>query len=449
MPTKALLLAALCGALPLYAAEYVNWLYGTHPESGVSVTGKAISPTPTPYRKSVLIIEGFDLDDGTDDESDISVLEDKLAATGLKSALLSRGYTIVLVDLDQNWADLTKNAKAVGSLMQSVWNSSVKAEPISVVGLSMGGLVANLAPKIKEYHQSSGLTLSSSDQTLFNSWNFKSRLTVTFDSPHKGAYVPNGLKGYVNFFSGDDDAARQYNSAFLSIASQQMLLMPVSPTSKTNRADWQNYYNGYLGFMKSRKDHRSAGIVKGSWKGDKQFTSNLGVKVIDWHYDPDWCGEAWANMWTQGRTDKKVGSFALTVCVTASSADYYDPPETYPNFENAPGGYLDGWGILAESMPNSPVPTYSTFAFIPSFSAAALNYETFSRNDKDNFVQNEATMGPMVNYSGLHHIYTHTGVSQSHQDLNAANGAVILQELQNAETITQIRPVMSYLLLDD
>jgi hypothetical protein len=445
MRTKALLLAALCGTLPLHAAEYVNWLYGTHPESGASVTGKVISPAPPPYHKSVLIIEGFDLDDGTDKESDVGDLEDKLTATGMKSELLKRGYSIVLVDLDQNWADLTQNAKAVGSLMQSVWNNSTKAEPISLVGLSMGGLVANLAPRIKEYHQYSGLSVSSSDQTLFNSWNFKSRLTVTFDSPHKGAYVPNGLKGYVGFFSSENSAARHYNSAFASMASHQMLLMPLSPTSKTDRAKWQDYYNGYLGFMKTRKDHRSAGIVKGSWNGVKQFATNSGMKVIGWDYDENGCGEAWADIWTQGRTDKKVGSFEMDYCVPVSSATYYDPPETYPNFENAPGGYLDGWATLAESMPNPPTPNFATFAFVPSFSSAGLDYDTFSRNDKDNFVQDEVTMGPLVNYSGLQKIYTHTGANQSHHDLNAADGAAILQELRNAENASRIAAVPSLL----
>jgi hypothetical protein len=75
-----------------------------------------------------------------------------------------------------------------------------------------------------------------------------------------------------------------------------------------------------------------------------------------------------------------------------------------------------------------------------------LPYSTFSPNDKDNFAQNEATMGPMENFSGLHKIYHHNGPNEMHHLLNAADLGWMQSEFRKAGNGSKLVAFMSLLL---
>jgi hypothetical protein len=427
-------------------AEDRRTYFATHPASQTSVTGLAISSGPAPYAKPVMIVEGFDTDDGTGDEFDLAEFESELTTSGMKAALLGKGYTIVLVDMDQNWADLKNNAKAVGNLAQAIWTDSRKQEPIKLIGLSMGGLVASLATRIKEYEIETGVPISTADRNLYNSWNFRTNLAITFDTPHRGAYVPVGLQAFVGFYQGLDggSAAVQPYRALTSTAATQMLLMGTGGSTAVRNA-WQNYYNGYLDRMKQRQNIRLVGIVKGSWNGQKQYPGSEGQKVFHWEHDPTGCGDTRADVWTQGRSDRKVFDAFYGVCFIDNIWYTFYEASGFPNLENAPGGWKDGWADLAARLPHSPAATYANFTFVPAFSAAALDYATFSPNNKDNFAANEATMGSMVNYSRLHKLYTHLGGNEEHSVVTPQDGAWMLTELSRASNNNAVAAVFAQL----
>lgn len=438
--------AVLAAAAAVSAAEY-KVSYTTAPVgTNVRVQAVAISPAPRPYAKPILFVEGFDMDDGADMEFDLEEFESKMSTA--KATLLAQGYTVVLVDLETNWADLKDNAKATGRLMQLIWEDSRKAEEIQIVGLSMGGLVATLAARIKQF-ETTLKSPSPADLTMYNGWNFKCNLALSFDSPHKGAYVPTGLRAFLDFFHtkpGGNASDHPWRAMTSTAASQMIMVKGQSIQAWNLRTQWQSYYDEYLAWLKPRRDVRLAGIAKGSWNGEKQYAGDpIGKLNISFHKDPDYCGEAKSNIYTQGRSDREVYYGYFGFCTSYERVTIYDGPG-YPNFENAPGGTLDGWADLADKVPGKPTPAYANFSFVPTFSAAALDYATFSPNSKDNFAQNETTMGPMENYSGLHQIYHHNGPNEMHKDISPADLGWMLAEFRKAGRAAKLAPILSILL---
>jgi hypothetical protein len=406
------------------------------------VSARLMSLQTGNFDKLVFFLEGFDPYDGTPKQATLDSMENGflIRRANLKKTLLNLGYDIVLVNFDNNWHAVDQNGLALGKLMQTLWDNSTKAEPIKVYGLSMGGLIGTYAAHFKPYVTSKGIVLPTEVANIVNPWNFRCNLIITHDAPHQGAYIPYAIYAFTHFFKDEKEggAAKQYYNAISSPAARQMLIMPLAGTT-TDHAKWQAAYDPLFLNLHSSSNERSVGIVNGSWNGMKQIPNYgaNGYNVIDWHFDPDYCGETWATLESQGRADDKVAHLRIDKCIISSVREDDYEPSGYPNLENRPGGYMNGWSELADGMPGSPTPAYPMFTFVPTFSAAGLSYAVFKGNGDENLDQWEKNNSLQLEksaWTGLKKIYHINGFNQAHTQMTSQNEGWIMQELERSST---------------
>ena len=87
------------------------------------------------------------------------------------------GYDLVFIDWGNGVGDIVGNAKCLESALDALQNKkNASSQDIVIVGISMGGLVSRycLADMVKRTPRKATHT----------------RLLITMDSPHQGAYIP-------------------------------------------------------------------------------------------------------------------------------------------------------------------------------------------------------------------------------------------------------------------
>ncbi|MFD2731421.1 pre-peptidase C-terminal domain-containing protein, partial [Pedobacter alpinus] len=177
-------------------------------------------------RKPIIIIDGFDPGDSRDIEK---LYKEDLNETGFATNLRSQGYDIVILNfptykigtryigglfprpiMRDGGADyIERNAMTLIALIDSINTVKQGTEKLTIIGPSMGGLISRYALNYMEQH----------------SMQHKTKLWVSFDSPHKGANIPIGDQKYLEFFSTLSDAAKEnLKDKIGSVAARQMLL---------------------------------------------------------------------------------------------------------------------------------------------------------------------------------------------------------------------------------
>ncbi|MCK9198882.1 MAG: hypothetical protein M0P49_04700, partial [Bacilli bacterium] len=242
--------------------------------------------------KPLLIVDGFDPTDKrrfdhdfTEDEDD----EDKGGIWGTLSynngvndvhlgvQLINKGYDIVILNfpiyigrdingqfvrvVDGGADAIQRNATvceaAIRLINEKLLENNSK-EQLVVIGPSMGGQITRYALKTMENN------IENYDYRGHNT-----RLWVSFDSPHQGAYVPLSIIHFLDFYGNkceEQEAKGQYNVQIRSVAARQMLTGQI----ETNISLFSSYYNeiDQLGFPdKLRKIAITNGSMNGSLTG--------------------------------------------------------------------------------------------------------------------------------------------------------------------------------------
>jgi hypothetical protein len=407
----------------LTATDYTKTYTVT--ENGTKVLeAKLISREASRYKRPVVFVEGFDI---LKDNTIAKIEKDFFDDTNLKTELLDGGFTLVIVDLVDNHAELKTNGLRLGNVIEQIWRDCQQLEPVKLVGVSMGGLVSTYASHAVSYTR----LLNSKGQNLtVPAWTFPVNLVLAVDSPHQGAYVPKALFNFTNRFADHNASAKTFSAAMKSNAARQMLLMPYDDAMKKTRDDWQRFYTDMIWDLRRATSTRLVSLVAGSWTGQVQSPSYVaGRENITWRYETS-TAISKANLYVQGRSDGKVAH--LSVNYKFGGGDYKDQweaPGTWPLFENASGGYLSGWKMLADTLPGSITagqPFYPNHTFVPAFSAAGVSYDVYitrPASSRDSMQALESAYGRRLEDTGLtpfHAIY-HFGDGQNrrHADLQA------------------------------
>lgn len=162
------------------------------------------------FDKPIIVVEGLD----PDKKLTPSVMRERLNANGFVSNMLAYGYDFVFVDFSNNTTYIENNAKLLENIINQVNANKTGNFKSTVIGFSMGGLIARWCLKDME------------DRSL----QHQVENYVSYDAPHQGANIPLGLQyifsemlndmPYLAWFGGDLGGV---SNAFTSPAARQML----------------------------------------------------------------------------------------------------------------------------------------------------------------------------------------------------------------------------------
>ena len=162
---------------PDYIYEFTNISVGLYKGCGEVIGGVYIPNKP------LIIVEGIDI---INSNTIPKIYEDYVLGTDKRlSELISTGYDFYIVNFNDSKIDLRQNARGVIELLDYLKSIMTTNEQFVVIGESMGGVIARYALTYMETELYKNEPNVSKPNQLHNT-----RLLITNDSPHQGAYVP-------------------------------------------------------------------------------------------------------------------------------------------------------------------------------------------------------------------------------------------------------------------
>lgn len=352
--------------------------------------------------KVIIVCDGFDPADGRDTGSIYNLLNYGTPTQNLGDNVRNLGYDVVVLNfpiytrpdgitnIDGGVDYIQRNARVMIELINYINANKVGNQELVVIGPSMGGLITRMALRYME----------------MNGMDHKTRLWLSFDSPHLGANVPIGMQHMFNYLAYDSQIAELtvraiVDSMLKSPAARQMLLdhfeghlqgtsltdfdqtnARLLPTGHpTHRNAFQSELNA-MGFpQKTRNIAISNGANNGTMTGNpgKVILNGLAVPnsdgftraLLDLSFTPVANGnarvsrvhkQAWTFFWlTIGTGETNARSFSYTA-----------------GLDSAPGGLFNLESLAADAGPNPTLTNFlnamsiKKFNFIPAQSSLAI-----------------------------------------------------------------------------
>lgn len=173
---------------------------------GHNVTGTACVWHATSHGEllqPIIVPDGFDPDNGRTHGDMYNMI-----GYGIAGTMRDEGYDIITLDFDDGAGRIEQNAMLMVKLIDFLDGSMQPGYDMTVVGPSMGGLVARYA-----------LAYMESDGRDHNTGLF-----ISLDTPHLGANVPLGNQYMVRYFGENSDASQLLEEQLYTPASRQMLI---------------------------------------------------------------------------------------------------------------------------------------------------------------------------------------------------------------------------------
>ncbi|MEU3510727.1 hypothetical protein ABZ733_23080 [Streptomyces longwoodensis] len=295
--------------------------------------------------KPVILSDGFNTG-----PSELNVLWDGLERRAFPfiSELRKRGYDLILIGYDDRSASILHNAKAATACIMRTTAERQGNEPLTVGGFSMGGLVTRYALADLEIQRI----------------DHQTAVYVSFDSPHRGAWIPISLQALAHFLKATPALSQQINSP----AARQLLWRHIegiddTPRENPARTEFLNALQR-VGYWPMRP--RKLGVANGTGNG----TGN-GVKAgID--------AIKVTSGWFTGTTlrTQSRGSSQEAARLKGLLSEKRVVTDNLPELDGAPGGTLETFGIVAEKLRRTGKvdlePGAESICFVPSVSAVAI-----------------------------------------------------------------------------
>ena len=175
------------------------------------------------FDRPVLLLEGIDFNPSTVTSPDLgfgdlhwgtmfgSDLTQVPLAVGYRpmlDSLHAKGADVVMLDFEDGTTSLERKTALARRLLELVLSSKVGNTPVTLVGVSMGGVVARMALAQWEAEAGPGHCVSP---------------FVAIDAPFLGAILPQGVQGLMSILAGQSDQAAQFWEVFNSPAAKQLL----------------------------------------------------------------------------------------------------------------------------------------------------------------------------------------------------------------------------------
>ncbi|MEU5000687.1 hypothetical protein [Streptomyces sp. NPDC021622] len=269
------------------------------------------------------------------------------------SELRQRGRDVVLIGFDERSASILENAEVARAAIREAIARRKSGHPLAVGGFSMGGLVTRYALAKMEH----------------DSEDHRTALYFSYDSPHRGAWIPIALQSFAHYI-------RKLNSAFSnqmnSPAARQLLWQHIaewddSPETDKERTEFTAELERVGGWPRQpRKIGVANGVRTGEGNGiapgERAFRGK-GLAITGTH------------LYTQPAGEDQLVAQLRVVTLRKPQIRTSGLPE----IDGAPGGTLEGFGILADELNKIPAiiglgseAEIREHCFVPAVSAVAL-----------------------------------------------------------------------------
>ncbi|MEV0972488.1 hypothetical protein [Microtetraspora glauca] len=266
--------------------------------------------------------------------------------------LRKRGKDVVLLGFTERSASILDNANTAIAAIHEAIARRIGSHPLTVGGFSMGGLVTRYALAKLETER----------------MNHQTQLYFSYDSPHRGAWIPIALQAFAHYIRRLDS---RFSDQMNSPASRQLLWQHIAewkdaPATAKERTEFLAALERVGGWPRiPRLIGVANGVASGKGNGIKP-----GVTAVR--------GTGLAITGTDLRT-QATGTDSLVATLRVVTAQRPEIHATgMPDIDGAPGGMLEGFGILADELNKLTHlgmavdnPTRS-HCFVPAVSAVAI-----------------------------------------------------------------------------
>ncbi|MEU1150614.1 esterase/lipase family protein [Streptomyces sp. NPDC005863] len=269
------------------------------------------------------------------------------------SALRRRGHDVVLLGFDERSASILDNAQVARAAILEAIARRRGDRPLTVGGFSMGGLVTRYALARMEHE---GI-------------DHETALYFSYDSPHRGAWIPLALQSFAHYI-------RRLNAAFSdqmnSPAARQLLWQHIAEWDDTAETDKERVEFlaelERVGGWPARP--RKIGVANGVRTGEGN-----GIRGGGRAFHGKGLAITGTHLHTQPAGENQLVAQLRVVTLRKPRIHTSGLPET----DGAPGGTLEGFGILADELEKIPAiiglgsaADIRAHCFVPTVSAIAL-----------------------------------------------------------------------------
>ncbi|MFE7114012.1 esterase/lipase family protein [Streptomyces sp. NPDC057654] len=273
---------------------------------------------------------------------------------GFLDQLRARGFDIVLIGFDERHTHIQHNAEVAIHAIRRAIAERRGSEPLTVGGVSMGGIITRYA-----------LAKLENDD-----FDHETDTYLSWDSPHNGAWIPLILQQLAYFFEKLAPAEPSQAALIRSPAAQQLLWAWVPDakysgevaTASELRKDFVRELAD-LGDFPRRP--RLLGVANGRGDGTGRPLP-AGEIAFDWQA---LVASATARFQPDKGTDQKIGGMHAGLQLRRSTTT------EVPALDGVPGGTMDSFGKVADALKAKISGEYRSGAFVPSVSAAAVTYD--------------------------------------------------------------------------
>ncbi|MET7780826.1 hypothetical protein ABZU94_06980 [Streptomyces mirabilis] len=322
------------GYVPVY--DGMAWVYYGKGHRGV--------------RRPVLMSDGFNVGPSSLDE-----LYDgfERGEYPLMSQLHERGRDAVIFGYGERSASILDNAGYVIEAITRLIDERTGDEPLVVGGFSMGGLVTRYALARMETQK----------------MDHQTGMYFSYDSPHRGAWVPIGLQAFAHYIKRGNPANSALSDQINSPASRELMWRHIetvdgTPGQDKARTEFLAALDRVGGWPRIP---RKIGVANGTGNGQ-----GTGIEAGAEAFRATGILFPGTTIYTQSEGDDAVvaelkANFGKDETITTDG---------FPEIDGAPGGTLESFGIAANTInkliPGSAVAPIPAICFVPSVSAVAV-----------------------------------------------------------------------------
>jgi hypothetical protein len=292
----------------------------------------------TRLTRPVIMADGFNSGPST---LDFSWTNLELGGYPMISELRRRGRDVIVVGFAERSASILDNAQVVEAAIHRAIVERQGGEPLAVGGFSMGGLVTRYALARMESQQA----------------DHQTALYWSYDSPHRGAWIPIALQAFAHFIRKlDDSFSNQINSP----AAQQLLWRHIAEWDST--PEQSKYRTDFLAALEQvggwPQRPKLIGVANGTGNG-----TGTGLEPGAVALEGTGALITPTKLYIQGSGDPQ-----LVADLRVVNPPPPEPVHTHglPAIDGAPGGTLEGFGIVAAELGKVPFTVMQATAHIPS-----------------------------------------------------------------------------------